>query len=151
MLFSYSVKDMETTLEAIRKRKQQQSGLKINENKTEICLFFKLDTNAVIVKFGMDQIASTKSISVLICLSQHIRKAIVKSTRSLNALKILRKYFNTKEMLQLVTSNYFSVLYYYREVWHLHTLKQFDKNLLLTASLMLATHYKYPIQSTSNN
>jgi hypothetical protein len=56
-------------------------------------------------------------------------------------------------MLQLVTSNYFSVLYYNSEVWHLHSLKQFDKNQLLTASskaLMLATHYKYPMLCYKN-
>ncbi len=82
------VKDMETTLEAIRKW-MQQSELEINENETKICLFYKCDTDAVTAKYGMDEITPTKSINILevtfdfrLYWSQHIREAIVKSTRS---------------------------------------------------------------------
>jgi hypothetical protein len=70
-----------------------------------------------------------------------------KSNPALNALKIIRKYFNTKELLQLVTSNFYSVLCYSNEVWQLNNLKQRDKSLLLTSSsnaLKMATHCCVP-------
>jgi hypothetical protein len=53
-------------------------------------------------------------------------------------------------LLQLIKSNLFSILYYNSEVWHLHSLKQFDKKLLLSAlsnPLKLAIHYSDPMIS----
>jgi hypothetical protein len=143
------IREMESTLENIRKW-IKQSGLKINEKKTEICHFYRREKEPVKVKIGVDLVTTTNTINILgvtfdskMTWSQHIRNAIVKSSRALNALSIIRRYFNTKELLQLVTSNYYSILYYNSEVWHLHALKQFDKNLLMTASakaLKMATH-----------
>jgi hypothetical protein len=40
--------------------------------------------------------------------NEHVAKAISKSNYSLNGLKLIRKYFSTKELVNLVTSNYFS-------------------------------------------
>jgi hypothetical protein len=153
------VRNMETSLENIRKW-IKHSGLKINERKTEICLFNKRDTNPVNVMIGEDLVTTSDSINILgvtfdskMAWSQQIRNAITKSSRALNALSIIRRYFNTKELLQLVTSNFYSILYYNSQVWNLHTLKQFDKNLLMTASanaLKMATHYKYQMLSYKN-
>ena len=153
------VKTMEDSIEAIRTW-IKKSGLKINENKTEICLFNKKDTPSVYVKVGDDSIKSNDVINVLgvlfdskLCWSPHIKNAISKSSKALNALRIIRKYFTSKELLQLVTSNYYSILYYNSEIWNVHSLKQFDKKLLLTASakaLKLATHFCDPMISYDN-
>ena len=85
--------------------------------------------------------------------SLHIKNAIEKSAKALNALSLIRRYFNSNELLQLVTSNYFSILYYNSEIWHVHCLKLYDKKLLLTASaraLKLAIHYRDPLISFKN-
>ena len=47
---------------------------------------------------------------------------------------MIRKYFNKNEILQLLTSNFFSILYYNSEVWHIPNLKPQLKQLLLSAS-----------------
>ena len=47
---------------------------------------------------------------------------------------MIKKYFTTKELLQLVTSNVFSTLYYNSENWHLHSLKGTLKQKLLSTS-----------------
>ena len=152
-------RNMESTLENIRKW-IKHSGLKINEKKTEICLFYKHESEPVNVIIGEDLVTTANSINILgitfdskMTWTLQIRNAIAKSSRALNAISIIRRYFNTNELLQLVTSNFYSVLYYNSEVWNLDTLKQFDKNLLLTASakaLKMATHYKYPMMSYKN-
>ena len=45
-----------------------------------------------------------------------------------------RKFFNHKELLALVTSNFFLILYYNSVIWHIPTLKATLKQKLLSAS-----------------
>ena len=135
----------------------KHSGLKINENKTEICVFHKSNVAPIRIRIGNEFIYSKDSINVLGVLfdtklswSLHVRTAVIKAARALNAMKLIRKYFNTKELLQLITSNYYSILFYNSEVWHTHNLKQTDKSKLLTASssaLNMAIHYTKPFIS----
>ena len=69
---------------------------------------------------------------------------INKANKALNAIKLINRYFNTKELLQLLTSNFYSILYYNAEVWQLGTLKETTKQLLLSASakaIRVAFHY----------
>ncbi len=47
---------------------------------------------------------------------------------------MIRKYFKTFEIIQLLTSNFYSKLYYGSEIWHLPTLNLNCKKLLLSAS-----------------
>ena len=153
------VNAMEATLESIRCW-IKQSGLKINENKTEICLFSRHANDRVTVKIGPDEIVTKDNINVLgvnfdakLEWSTHIKNAINRSSKALNAIRLIRKYFTSRELLQLVTSNYYSILYYNSEIWHVHSLKSFDKKLLLSASakaLKLATHYCDPMISYDN-
>jgi hypothetical protein len=79
--------------------------------------------------------------------SSHVSKVIIKANKALNAIKLIRKFFNKKELLQLLTSNFFSVLYYNSEVWHLGTLKASIKRQLFCASskaIRVALHYPDP-------
>jgi hypothetical protein len=83
----------------------------------------------VTVKVDDTEIISKKVINVLGVLfnnrlswSQHIRMdiPIQKSNKALNAIKLIRKYFKTKELQQQLTSNFFL---------YLHNLKQHDSIL----------------------
>ena len=63
---------------------------------------------------------------------------------------MIKKIFSTKELLQLVTSNFFSVLYYNSEIWHLPTLKTtLKKKLLPSSACAIKTCVKYNTNDTS--
>ena len=51
-----------------------------------------------------------------------------------NPVRRIVKYFNRQELLSLVTSNFFSILYYNSDIWHLPSLKPTLKQKLLSAS-----------------
>ena len=51
-----------------------------------------------------------------------------------NAINLIKKYFNCAELKGLLTSNYYSTLYYNSEIWHLPTLSPHLKQKLLSAS-----------------
>ena len=53
---------------------------------------------------------------------------------ALHAIRSIKPYFNQIELRQLVTANFYSILYYNSEVWHLPKLNQTLKRNLLTAS-----------------
>ena len=50
------------------------------------------------------------------------------------AIKMIKKNFNTKELLQLITANFYSILYYNSKIWLLQSLKSNLKQKLLSAS-----------------
>ena len=144
------ITDMEKSLEAITKW-LRQSGLVVNRTKTEICVFNRRDIAPVSVKLGPDNIMSKNQISVLGVIfdsklqwSQQVSQSIQKANKALCAIKLISRYFNTKELLQLLTSNFYSVLFYNSEVWNIGTLKEPLKRTLLTASakaLKVAMHH----------
>ena len=51
-----------------------------------------------------------------------VSRAIKGANNSLQAIKMIRKYFKTSEIIQLLTSNFYSKLYYGSEIWHLPNL-----------------------------
>ena len=66
--------------------------------------------------------------------AKHIANQINKANRALHAIKLIRRYFSKNEILQLLTSNFYSILFYNSEVWHIPHLKPPLKQLLLSAS-----------------
>ena len=56
--------DMEKSLEMITKW-LRDSGLKVNESKTELCLFHRLDQPAIKIKLFGSDIQSNKTMNVL--------------------------------------------------------------------------------------
>ena len=119
----------------------EKSGLKVNSAKTEMCSFYKSDTTPVKIMLGGEEVTSCKHIDVLgvtfdlkLNWTTHIHKTVAKCAKSLNALKIKRKYFTTKEFLMLLTSNYYSILYYNSEIWMIHSLSVANKKLLFSTS-----------------
>ena len=115
--------DMEASIELITKW-LRQSGLKVNEMKTEICLFHRKDHLPVKIKINTIQVTTKKSMNVLGLtfdskLQWHIQvqNSINKRKSALNALHLIRKYFTKTQLLQLITSNYYPILYYNAEIW----------------------------------
>ena len=66
--------------------------------------------------------------------SEQVNKTINKAKKTYHAINLIKKYFNQDELKGLLTSNYFSVLYYNSEIWHLPTLNPQLKQKLLSAS-----------------
>ena len=135
-----SIKLMKTKLTLITKW-LTNSGLKVNESKTEICLFYRKDTPQIEINLNNNTITSKDSMNVLgitfdskLNWAKNVANQISKANRALHAIKLIRKYFSKHEILQLLTSNYYSILFYNSEVWHIPELKHPLKQLLLSAS-----------------
>ena len=52
----------------------------------------------------------------------------------LNAIGLLKKFFTKSELLNMITSNFYSILYYNSEIWHLPTLKASLKQKIISVS-----------------
>ena len=118
-----------------------KSGLKVNANKTEICHFSRNDHLPINISINGDVINTKPTINVLGVIfdsklqwGPQVTATITKASRALNAIRLIQHYFTQQELLQLITSNFYSVLFYNSEVWHLNTLKQSIKNSLLSIS-----------------
>jgi hypothetical protein len=77
----------------------KKSGLKVNNDKTELCLFYRQDTAQVNICIGNIVIKSKSEIIFLSVLfdsqlqwTNHISKVILKADRSLYAIKLIRKF-----------------------------------------------------------
>jgi hypothetical protein len=91
---STMIKDMEKSIESLTKW-LKNSGLKVNNNKTELCLFYKNDTAPISITLDGVSIKSTKNIYVLSVLfdaklswAPHIYNTIAKASKSLNAINL---------------------------------------------------------------
>ena len=134
------IENMQKKLEAITKW-LKKSGLKVNDSKTEMCLFSRSDCHEINLIINGVTIISKQTINVLGVIfdaklqwTQHVAKAIKKSKQALHAINMIKKYFTQTELLTLLTSNFYSILYYNSEIWHLPTLKSTTKQKLLSAS-----------------
>ena len=63
-----------------------------------------------------------------------VSATIKKANTALHAIKLIKKYFNKEEISHLLTSNFFSILYYNSEIWHLKTLHYHLHTQIRTAS-----------------
>ena len=134
------VTNMEKKLEMITKW-LRDSGLVVNEEKTEICLFFKRDHPPVVIRINDKQIKSKKTINVLGVLfdsklqwNEQVSQTITKSKRALHGIKLIKKYLTKEETKMLLTSNFYSILYYNCEIWLSQGLHARQKQQLLSAS-----------------
>jgi hypothetical protein len=76
--------------------------------------------------------------------SDHIISAINRANGLLNAIKIIRFFFIKSKMINLVKSNFYSILFYNSEVWHIPNLSQDLKHCLsvpLSCALHVCLHY----------
>ena len=95
-----AVRSMEIKIGRIMKW-LKDSGMLVNESKTDLCLFHRGDTTPITIKLNGKNIKSNKSINVLGIIfdakmqwSDHIAHAIKRSNKALNAIKLIQK--NTK-------------------------------------------------------
>jgi hypothetical protein len=67
------------------------------------------------------------------------------ASKALNGIKLISRYFSTKGLIQIITSNYCSILYYNCEVWLLQSLSETIKHsLLAVSSKTLKVALRYP-------
>ena len=126
------------------------SGLKINETKTEICIFHR--TNSITTNIIIDntRLTSSNTMNILgitfdcnLKWNQQYTKAIKEANSNLYAIKRIAKFFNKEERLMLITSLFYSKLYYGSEVWHLPERTTAQNKMLKFASanaLRIATN-----------
>ena len=87
--------------------------MKVNEAKTCLCLFYHRETAPIEITLNNTIIKSDSSINVLGVIfdqklqwSDHIEHCISKSSKALTAIRLIKKFYNTTELLKLITSNY---------------------------------------------
>jgi hypothetical protein len=134
--------DMRKKLENITKW-LKDSGLKVNESKTELCLFNRKDQPPLELNVNGQLLISKSHMNVLgvsfdskLNWQIQIQNSITKAKRALNAIKLIRKFFTKNELLTLITANYYSILYYNSEIWHLPSNTHNSKKQMLSASAM---------------
>ena len=135
-LISATERDLEIMIGWLR-----GSGLKVNEIKTEICLFHKTDVRQITVTLNNCPIQSQNKMNVLGVLFDtkltwipQINQTISKANSALHAIRLIKKHFSAMETKQMITANFFSVLYYNSEIWQLPSLPPQAKQKLLSAS-----------------
>jgi hypothetical protein len=117
------------------------SGLKVNEKKTELCIFHQNVNTDGSLSIDNSFITSKNEINVLgitfdskLQWSSQVSQAIRGANNALQAIKLIRKYFTAPKIVQLLTSNFYSRFYYGSKIWHIPTLNQNCKRMLLSAS-----------------
>ena len=123
----------------------------VNESKTDLCLFCRQDCPPLVVNINGKFLISRSIINILgvtfdckLQWREQIASVSNKATKSINAIRLIRKFFTKVELLQLITANVFSVLYYNSEIWHLPSLKKELKTKLLSISaraIKIAMYY----------
>ena len=121
------------------------------------CVFYKHDCTPLIIDINGKYLISNKTINVLGVIfdtklqwAPQIANCVSKSISALNAIKLTKNFFNKQELLQLVTSNFFSVLYYNSEIWHLPSLNNNLKTKLMSVfarALKVCMYYPDPFLS----
>ena len=121
----------------------RDSGLTVNEAKTECCLFYINDHQLITLEINNVEIRSKLTINVLGVLfdsklnwSAQVAQTIMKAKKTLHAIKLIRRYFKKDELKQLLTSNFYSVLHYNCEIWLTPMMDPRLKKQLLAASAM---------------
>ena len=134
------INDMKLSLEMITKW-LKESGLKVNEGKTEVCLFHIRDQPQIEIVVNNVTIKTRSSMNVLgvqfdskLQWNTHIQNVKTKLKKALQAIYLIKRYFNNKELLSIITSNYYSIMYYNADIWLLPTLGPNLKAQLLAAS-----------------
>ena len=113
----------------------------VNESKTEVCLFHKNDQPLISISLQGVIVKSSKSMNVLGVIFDsklnwqlHIANAITKASKSLFALRLLKRFFTKDEMRLLLDAHFYSVLYYNAVIWLTPCLNSDLKQSLLSIS-----------------
>ena len=153
-------KDLDQTIGKVKMKSEilinwlKKSGMKVNSNKTEFCIFHRNDTQQITITIDNEQIKSLPAIKLLGLIfgsklnwHKQISNSILKSRKTLQAIKLISKFFTIDEKLNIVTSLFYSRLYYGAEIWLLPSISHLLKRKLLSISttalrLVANDHYK---------
>ena len=119
----------------------KSSGLKVNEEKTELVVFYKRDTEEVSINLNGREIKSKKEIKVLGTIFDsklewhaNVEKCVKSARKASQGLMLLRHYFTEAEKINLLTSLVYSKLYFAAQVWLIPNLKSCLKQKLYSQS-----------------
>ena len=119
----------------------KDSGMQVNSKKTEFCIFHKTDIQVQRIKLFDETIESKKEIKILgvifdskLTWHNHISQAILKCKKTLQAIKLISINFTIDEKINMITSLFYSRLYYGAEIWLIPSLKYNIKKKLLNIS-----------------
>jgi hypothetical protein len=108
----------------------KDSGLKVNNNKAEIRTFHKNLNVETCDNVDGVLVNTSDSINVLgvefdsrLQWCKQVSNTIKRAYKLMHALKLIKKCFTKKELNLLITSNFYSILCYNSEIWHLPMLK----------------------------
>ena len=133
----------------------KDSGMQVNSSKTEFCIFFRNDTRPISIILDGEVVTSKNEMKILgvtfdakLQWSSHVNKTLLKCKKSLQAIQLISRFFNVDEKINIITSLFYSKLYYAAEVWLVPSLKQtFYKKLLSlsTKALRIAANDQYNV------
>ena len=111
------VDDMRMKIEMMTKW-LKDSGLTVNESKTELCLYHKNDHQLIEMTANNVRIRSKPAMNILRVLfdsklqwAAQAGQAISTAKRALQGIRLIKNYFNRTKLIQLLTSNYYSIPY----------------------------------------
>ena len=103
-----------------------KSGLKINVEKTEICIFHRrnklireIEIQGVLIKTNNTMNVLGMTFDSTMKWKEQVSRAVSEANSSLYAIRVIKKYFNPDEIKNLLTAIFYSRLYYGSEVWHI--------------------------------
>jgi hypothetical protein len=102
----------------------KEIGMVVNTDKTELLYSSRKHNQSLTIVIDGNSISSVdhmKALGVFISRdlswSKHVDHMLNKSSHIIKRINYLAKWLNQKELLQLVTSQYFSIIYYCSPVW----------------------------------
>ena len=102
----------------------RDSGLHINNSKTEICVFHGRDTRINTAIINGQEVLVSKVMRILgvyfdskLTWFNHVSHAINSANKAKQALCIINRFFSLEELLKLSTAYFYSRLYYGARVW----------------------------------
>ena len=113
------------TLELII-RWMKDSGLNVNDAKTETCIFTLTINNAEVISNTHINVLGVTFDSKL-NWQTHTQMAIAKSKKALQAVRLIKKFLNKKELFNVIRANFYSILYYNSSIWLLPSLNPITK------------------------
>ena len=66
--------------------------------------------------------------------SAQVLNSIQKENKALHAIRLIKQNFSKNELRMLITSNFYSIIFYNSEIWHIPTLQRHLKVKLKSAS-----------------
>jgi len=110
----------------------KSSGLKINPEKTEETRTIELDGREIKTRSSMNILGVIFDCNLN--WQKHINTAIIKSRKTLQAIRFLSRFLPFQKLIQVCTSYFYQKLYYGAAVWLTPFLKKTFKHKLLQAS-----------------